>query len=111
METRHFAERVLFSTTLEDKLLGAGDLSDETPGGAILTPGAPGRPANLGMQRGGRAPFPAAHQLIDEEQRGILLHFSCSEGGLRSSRTSSRLARKAGKISKSRASAAASRRG
>ncbi|MES2568794.1 MAG: DUF455 family protein [Verrucomicrobiota bacterium] len=76
MEIRQFAERVLFAGSLEEKISGIAEVTDETPGAAILTPEMPGRPAALRMQRGeGRAPFPATHQLMDEAQRGILLHF------------------------------------
>ncbi|MDB6154824.1 MAG: hypothetical protein JWL90_3277 [Chthoniobacteraceae bacterium] len=76
MEIREFAEQVLFTSSLEEKLLTGDLLTDEEPGSAILHPGAPGRPANLQMQRGGgRAPFPGAHRLMDETQRGVLLHF------------------------------------
>lgn len=76
MEIREFAERVLFSTSLEEKLAPARGLTDDEPGPAFGAPGEPGRPADLRMRSGGvRADFPAAAKLIDEEQRGILLHF------------------------------------
>jgi uncharacterized ferritin-like protein (DUF455 family) len=76
MEIREFAERVLFSTSLEEKLAPARGLTDAAPGPARGAPGEPGRPADLRMRTGGvRVDFPAAAKLIDEEQRGILLHF------------------------------------
>jgi uncharacterized ferritin-like protein (DUF455 family) len=76
METREFAQRVLFSTSLEDKLTAVAGLTDEEPGVSIGTPGEPGRPVDLRLRRDGvRAPFPRDAKLIDEEQRGILLHF------------------------------------
>ncbi|MGI9239876.1 MAG: DUF455 family protein, partial [Verrucomicrobiales bacterium] len=75
---REFAERVLFSDTLEEKLAPPPpDLIDDEPGGAIAAPGAPGRPVDLRLTGTGgqRAPFPNDQRLIDEEQRGILMHF------------------------------------
>ncbi|MEX1117840.1 MAG: DUF455 family protein, partial [Terrimicrobiaceae bacterium] len=76
METRDFALNILFSTSLEEKLAPAGDLTDQSPGLSISTPGAPGRPSDLRLRRDGvRAEFPGAAKLIDEEHRGILLHF------------------------------------
>lgn len=76
METREFAERVLFSSSLEEKLAEVRDLTDHAPGEALPAPGEPGRPAGLRLRPGGlRAGFPGEARLIDEEQRGILLHF------------------------------------
>lgn len=76
METREFAQRVLFSTSLEEKLAACGALTDDLPGESLGTPDAPGRPADLRLRTGGvRAGFPGEAGLIDEEQRGILLHF------------------------------------
>ncbi len=83
MELREFAERVLFSDCLETKLTALDGLTDEEPGAAIVTPGAPGRPTDLVMRmdksgdraKQNRARFPGAHRLMDEEQRGVLLHF------------------------------------
>lgn len=77
MEVREFAQRVLFSSTLAEKLAAApDDLSDQEPGGALATPREPGRPAGLRFRVGRtRSHFPSHARLIDEEQRGILLHF------------------------------------
>lgn len=78
MQLREFAERVLFANTLEDKLAPPpADLCDDAPGEAMGAPASPGRPADLTLTgtRGIRAPFPGDHRLIDEEQRGILMHF------------------------------------
>lgn len=78
MQLREFAERILFADTLEEKLAPPPlELSDEEPGAAIGAPGSPGRPADLRLtgKGGQRAPFPGDHRLIDEEQRGILMHF------------------------------------
>lgn len=79
MEIREFAGRVLFSGALEDKLAPATDLSDESPGPAQAAPTAPGRPADLALRPPGERPaFPRDPHLIDEEQRGLLLHFFCN---------------------------------
>lgn len=76
METREFAYRVLFSSSLEEKLTPGGDLTDCDPGGALSTPGGPGRPPDLRLRTDGvRVEFPTSARLINEEQRGLLLHF------------------------------------
>jgi len=76
METREFAQRVLFATSLDEKLTPGRDLTDTTPGPALGTPGAPGRPVGLRLRTDGvRAKFPAETHLINEEHRGLLLHF------------------------------------
>ena len=77
MEIREFAERVLFATTLEEKLQCPDEITDENPGSALVTPNAPGRPANLQFKPHGsdKADFPGLHQLEQERERGKLLHF------------------------------------
>jgi uncharacterized ferritin-like protein (DUF455 family) len=77
MELREFAERVLFATTLEEKLLRPGDITDEHPGTALVTPAAPGRPAELQFKVTGEArdSFPGTKNLEQESERGRLLHF------------------------------------
>lgn len=76
MEIQEFANRVLFSTSLEEKLTAGGVLTDEAPGAALGTPGQPGRPGDLRLRRDGvRAEFPGEARLINDEQRGVLLHF------------------------------------
>jgi len=77
MELREFAERVLFATTLEEKLLHPADISDERPGPALVTPAAPGRPAELQFKATGEArdSFPGTKNLEKESERGRLLHF------------------------------------
>jgi len=77
MELRDFAERVLFATTLEEKLQSPADVTDDSPGSPLLTPSAPGRPAELRFkpQTSGKADFPGVHRLEREKERGRLLHF------------------------------------
>lgn len=77
MELRDFAERVLFATTLEEKLQSPADVTDNSPGSPLLTPSAPGRPAELRFkaQGSGKADFPGVHRLEREDERGRLLHF------------------------------------
>ncbi|MDD5139042.1 MAG: DUF455 family protein [Verrucomicrobiales bacterium] len=77
MELREFAERVLFATTLEEKLLRPADITDERPGPAFETPAAPGRPAELQFKVTGEArdSFPGTKNLERESERGKLLHF------------------------------------
>ena len=73
-----FAERVLLSTSLEDKLAHAPtSLALEPPRrGSFTSPTLPGRPYHLKPKSNdGKSPFPSADQIHDEEQRGILLHF------------------------------------
>jgi len=49
---------------------------DDEPGGALGTPGEPGRPVDLRLRTDGvRVEFPGEAKLVNEEQRGILLHF------------------------------------
>jgi uncharacterized ferritin-like protein (DUF455 family) len=77
MELREFAERVLFATTLDDKLGCPETITDERPGAPLVAPSRPGRPAELRFkeQGSGKAGFPSAHRLERERERGLLLHF------------------------------------
>jgi uncharacterized ferritin-like protein (DUF455 family) len=77
MELRDFAERVLFATTLEEKLQRPATITDLHPGPAMLAPKMPGRPDELRFkeQESGKADFPGLHQLDSERSRGLLLHF------------------------------------
>jgi uncharacterized ferritin-like protein (DUF455 family) len=76
-QLRDIAGRVLFATTLEEKLRPeSGPVTDDTPGPAISLPDAPGRPPELRVRRDGvRVDFPGTHRLEDDRERGILLHF------------------------------------
>ena len=78
MELREFAEQVLFASTLEEKLRAPGELTDERPGPALVTPAAPGRPSNLIFKphgSGDKSEFPGLHRLEQDHERGKLLHF------------------------------------
>lgn len=77
MELRELAERVLFATTLEEKLQCPAIVTDEQPGSTLAAPAMPGRPAELVFKPAGsvKAEFPSLHRLDDERERGRLLHF------------------------------------
>ena len=77
MELRAFAERVLFGTSLDDKLADPGEVTDECPGSAVEAPAVPGRPVGLGFKAAGTgpSPVPASDRLADPEIRARLLHF------------------------------------
>jgi uncharacterized ferritin-like protein (DUF455 family) len=77
MEIREFAERVLFGTTLEEKLAQpASELTDDRPGASHAAPEHPGRPADLRFKGPGRGrDFPDLRALEQERERGRLLHF------------------------------------
>lgn len=74
MELRAFAERILFSASLADKLAFDTHLTDAAPGPAIQVPDLPGRPPELGFGRD-RVPFPHAEKLESATTRGQVLHF------------------------------------
>jgi uncharacterized ferritin-like protein (DUF455 family) len=76
MELREFAERVLFATSLEDKLRAPGRVTDQHPGPPRPSPIVPGRPTGLQFKHSDSAAgrsFPK--QLEREKDRGRLLHF------------------------------------
>ena len=77
MELRDFAMRILFATTLEEKLQCPASITDEQPGSPLATPAAPGRPAELHFKPTGtgRDEFPGTRRLEQERERGRLLHF------------------------------------
>ena len=77
MQMREAAERLLFSSSLDEKLLLAPEsVSDDNPGDAIGQPDAPGRPDQLRMvPKGVKADFPGVNQLEHDSERGKMLHF------------------------------------
>lgn len=77
---REFAERILFSPSLAEKLAAPDQpLVDEAPGLAHGWLQAPTRPPELRFAAPGvRGIFPAADRLSEERERGLLLHFFCN---------------------------------
>ena len=77
MELREFAEKVLFSTRLEDKLAAPESLiTDDSPGVAIAAPENPGRSGALQFStEKGTTSFARARHLQTDEDRATLLHF------------------------------------
>jgi uncharacterized ferritin-like protein (DUF455 family) len=77
MELREFAERIVFATTLEEKLWCPEGITDERPGEAVSAPRTPGRPHRLEFKTKGSAgnDFPGMHRLDQPRERGRLLHF------------------------------------
>ena len=74
---REVAERILFSSSLEDKLLlGPRDAEDNCCGKAIKAPQFPERPEYLTVGDSGiRADFPGSNRIIDDKERGVMMHF------------------------------------
>lgn len=77
MELSEFAERVLYSESLEEKLLlNPRVVTDEVVGGRFVMPSGPGRPFELRIsERGVKADFPGVNRLDDDRERGKMLHF------------------------------------
>jgi uncharacterized ferritin-like protein (DUF455 family) len=77
IQVREFAERVLFGTSIEAKLgFPREALIDTRPGDAIVTPRRLTRPKHLMLRDDGvRAKPPSQAKLVDEKERGKLLHF------------------------------------
>ncbi|RFC45032.1 MAG: Uncharacterized conserved protein, contains ferritin-like DUF455 domain [Verrucomicrobia bacterium] len=77
MELREFAERVLYATSLTEKLAGPETaVTDVCPGRAVGVPDQPGRPENLRFCVGEEGPpLPRGAVLRDDLQRAVLLHF------------------------------------
>jgi len=74
VELRRFAERVLFGTTLQDKLLHPDALTDDEPGPPIAPPTAPGRPPSLPLRSPERPPFPSSDRLAEPDAAATALH-------------------------------------
>ncbi|MXY84170.1 MAG: ferritin-like domain-containing protein [Gemmatimonadetes bacterium] len=78
MEIRQFAERVLFGTRWEDKLVVLDRYEDRAPGAGIATPSAPGRPPGLGLDEWHhreKLRFRDVRHFHSEKERGLVLHF------------------------------------
>jgi uncharacterized ferritin-like protein (DUF455 family) len=77
MELREFAEQVLFSSNLEEKLRPPEEITDRHPGTVLEAPAMPGRPPTLVFKAAGsgKNEFPGLSGLEPERERGKLLHF------------------------------------
>lgn len=78
MELSDFAERILYGTDLDEKLLSPESMTDFMPRSITHIPDYPGRPQALRLQGDGprhKVPFPGLHQLEDHRTRGHVLHF------------------------------------
>ncbi len=77
LQLRKFAETVLYGTTIEEKLSFPREkIIDSAPGSAIQTPQTLARPSHLKLKRKGTgAKHPSEAKLINEAERGRLLHF------------------------------------
>jgi len=77
MQLQEFAKQVLFGTTLDEKLSCPREkIIDTKPGNPIKTPQHLPRPSHLALRSDGkRATHPRSTKLIDERERGRLLHF------------------------------------
>ena len=78
MDIRTFAERILFGTTWEDKLIRLQRFEDSDPGPPLATPPCPGRPEGLRLDSWhGRQQvrFADVRRLNSEKDRGLVLHF------------------------------------
>lgn len=78
MELSTFAERILFGTDLDEKLLSPESVTDFLPTRLENIPDYPGRPTELRLQGDGpkhKVAFPGLHELHQERTRGHVLHF------------------------------------
>ncbi len=77
METRAFAEQILFGESLEQKLCVPPRLTDTDRGPPLITQVVPGRPAGLKLRGEPRTKphFPSIAQLDRDSERGKALHF------------------------------------
>jgi len=82
MTVREYAEKILLSTRLEDKLAAppVGLKLDPPSRGSYQAPSLPGRPESLLPRRPSetRTKLPSAELLSSEEHRSVLLHFFCN---------------------------------
>ena len=77
IQLQEFAEQVLFGTSIEAKLsFPREEIIDTRPGDPIVTPRQLTRPQHLLLRDDGvRAKHPSQAKLVDEKERGKLLHF------------------------------------
>ncbi len=77
IQLQDFAKQVLFGETLEEKLsFPRSEIIDTLPGSPIKTPYKLSRPPHLRLHEDGvKANHPSKAKLVDERERGRLLHF------------------------------------
>jgi len=77
IQLEEFAKQVLFGTTIEEKLsVPREEIVDTKRSVPIATPRTLSRPAHLQLREDGvKATHPAEAKLVDERERGRLLHF------------------------------------
>ncbi|PCJ56007.1 MAG: hypothetical protein COA79_20050 [Planctomycetota bacterium] len=77
MNLQTFAETLLFGQTIEDKLLASSTFDfSKTRTAMTNVPDYPGRPDSLSLiTKGSTVKFPGNHELENETNRGIIMHF------------------------------------
>ncbi len=77
IQLQDFAKQVLFGTTLEEKLsFPREQIIDTVPGSSFHTPRHLNRPDHLRLRENGtKVTHPRKAKLVDEKERGRLLHF------------------------------------
>ncbi len=77
IQLQDFAKQVLFGTTLEEKLsFPREEIIDTVPGSSFHTPRHLNRPDHLRLRENGtKVNHPSKAKLVDEKERGRLLHF------------------------------------
>ncbi len=77
IQLQDFAKQVLFGETLEEKLsFPRSEIIDSLPGSPIKTPRKLSRPQHLRLHEDGvKANHPSNAKLVNERERGRLLHF------------------------------------
>lgn len=78
MELSTFAERILFGTSLDEKLVSPESVTDFLAVRLDYLPEYPNRPEALRLDGDGprrKVPFPGLHELDDARTRGHVLHF------------------------------------
>jgi len=78
MDVSELATRILFGTSLEDKLFDGGALQDEPGASPIATPQQTGRPPGLALDswhQRERVHFAEVRGFHTEKERGLVLHF------------------------------------
>jgi uncharacterized ferritin-like protein (DUF455 family) len=78
MELAEFAKNILFSSSLNEKLVDGGTFTDRQPLHMVDLPSLPARCEKLSLSRWGaeaRVAFPSRCELLNPSQVGVLLHF------------------------------------